>query len=636
MKTYINKIWSFSTIMMLSLLIGCKDEATIGALPEPVDLTMTIANNNLVMGDNLDITFTVTDDKSEISNEDFNIELSLQSSDIDNPTILFENFPSNVTFKKGEKVQTVSIPVISEGISTKHSVTLGAFVRSYKLNNPSQVLTVSDYHYTTVGIKNSTDNSVREGTNFVLEASLPVAAEEDLTVTITPNPDQINRYENLPSELVIKKGETRVESSEIKMVSMVSNTEDETLTLALFVDSENHPLVSNDLLIKKIDIHKTMGTKVMDERWLYEDPDLMFVSPSKEGAVKTWGQSNYKIMNEGDPHPNSGEVLPEGKWKFYRAYEFHHISGCMTTKSSTKNNYTSDEYPNCFADQNTAAVETAGNVDNVKYAWITNEGYLRMITLKESTVSARDGSTKAYGTSALYANKFNSNNTNNHSYFPQNIRIYPGMRVETRARIRGSKAGMLPGIWLQGNQAQGGSEPWVNWPTYGEIDVMENNTVQNPNTVEQTYHFGPLSSDGKTHYNPTTSGGVPGFSGNVDQFNIYWMEWIDNETVAMGVNGVETLRETKANVEGRGYKWPFTTEVNKEGLHYLLTMMFLGKDAPTEGDSAYEGLTTETVRASGYDWSNSPVPRMEIDWVRFYIDNTYTGNTLTSNKTLFY
>ena len=56
-----------------------------------------------------------------------------------------------------------------------------------------------------------------------------------------------------------------------------------------------------------------------------------------------------------------------------------------------------------------------------------------MITLKESTVSARDGSTKAYGTSAFYANKFNHNNTNNHGFKPHNLRIYPGMRIETRA-----------------------------------------------------------------------------------------------------------------------------------------------------------------------------------------------------------
>lgn len=638
MKTFFRNFWSLSIILMVGAFYSCTEDPAVDVdVAEPVDLTMTIANTNLVMGDNLDVTFDVTDQNSEISNENFNIELSLQSSDIENPSSLFENFPTSVTFNKGEKTQTVSIPVVKEGITSKYSVALTAFVRGYKVNNPTQTVTISDYHYTTVGIKNSSDNSVQEGTKFVLEASLPVAAEEDLTVTITPEQGQEDRYNKLPSKLVIKKGEMKVESEEVEMKSIVTNSADEKLTLKLSVDLAYHPLASDELSINKIDIHKEMGTKVMDERWLYENADIMYVSSGNEEKVKEWGQTNYQIMNEGDPHPNSGNVLPAGKWKFYRAYEFHHIAGCMTTKTSAKNGgFVSNEYPACFADQNTEAVETAGNVDNIKYAWITNEGYLRMITLKESTVSARSGSTKAYGTSAFYANKFNHNNTKNHGYLPQNIRIYPGMRIETRARVRGSKAGMLPGIWLQGNQAQGGDTPWVDWPTYGEIDVMENNTVSLPNSVEQTYHFGPLQSDEKTHYNPTTSGGVPGFSGTVDQFNIYWVEWIDNNTVAMGVNGVETLRETRDNVEGRGYKWPFTTEVNTQGLHYLLTMMFLGKDAPTEGDSEYSGLTAQKVRANDYDWSNSPVPRMEIDWVRFYIDNTYTGNTLSSNKTLFY
>ena len=207
MKTCIKQIWSFSAIIMASLMVGCKDDATVGALPEPVDLTMTIANSNLVMGDNLDITFSVTDEKSEISNEDFNIELSLQSSDIEKPVVLFENFPSNVTFSKGEKTKTVSVPVIKEGISSQHFVTLSAFVRSYKLNNPSQTFTVSDYHYITISIKNNSDNTIKEGRTFVLTASLDVPSEEDIIINVTPNDGEASFYEGLPLTLSLPKGE---------------------------------------------------------------------------------------------------------------------------------------------------------------------------------------------------------------------------------------------------------------------------------------------------------------------------------------------------------------------------------------------------------------------------------------------
>lgn len=610
---------------------GCKDDKGTAPLPEAVDLKVSIANTNLVMGDNLELTFTVTDDKSETSNEEFDIYLSMTASGLEDPTSLFENFPSMITFGKGEKEMSVTIPVKKEGIDKTYSVILNTFVRGYKVAGASQSISVGDYHYATVSIKNNSDNSVREGLTFILTASVPIPAPKDMTITVTPQTGEEGYYENLPAQLVIPQGETSTESSPITMVSNPDNQDDETLVLHLSTESTDYKLSSNVLNIKKIDIHKGLGSKVMDERYLYEDADQMFVSPSNESAIITWGQTNYKIIHEGDPHPNAGNVLPAGKWKFYRAYEFHHISSCMTSKTSqSTGGYVNTEYPKCFADQNTIAVETAGNVDNARYAWITNDGYLRMITLKEQTTSSRDKSVKDYGTSALYANKFNSNNQNNWGYLPQNVRIYPGMRIETRARIRGAKTGMLPGIWLQGNQAQGGDPDWVSWPNYGEIDVMENNTRSLPNSVEQTFHFGP------NNYNPTTSGGVPGFSGKVDQFNIYWMEWLDNETVTMGVNGVETMRATKADVEAHGGKWPFTTEVNREGLHYLLTMMFLGKVAPTEGASAYQGITYLDARKPEHNAASSVIPRMEIDWVRFYIDDTYSDFGKSYNKTLFY
>lgn len=58
------------------------------------------------------------------------------------------------------------------------------------------------------------------------------------------------------------------------------------------------------------------------------------------------------------------------------------------------------------------------------------------------------------------------------------------------------------------------------------------------------------------------------------------MEWIDDETVAIGTNGVETLRVTKAMTEQNGGRWPFSYAVNDEGLYYILTMMFLHKAVP--------------------------------------------------------
>lgn len=645
MKTCIKQIWSFSAIIMASLMVGCKDDATVGALPEPVDLTMTIANSNLVMGDNLDITFSVTDEKSEISNEDFNIELSLQSSDIEKPVVLFENFPSNVTFSKGEKTKTVSVPVIKEGISSQHFVTLSAFVRSYKLNNPSQTFTVSDYHYMTVAIKNNSDNTVKEGRTFVLTASLDVPAEEDIEINIIPNDGDASYYQGLPLTLSLPKGQKTVESTDITMVNSTETTEDKTLALNLSTDSETYPLKSNVLKISRPDLHSNLDPKpVRDERYLYDEPDKMFVSTNNEKAVKGWGQDYYQIIEVGAPHPNARGLLTK-KWTFYSAYEFHPISACVK-KMTGPMGYTSDRYPRCFADQNTGAIQTAGGCDNTRYGWVTDEGYLRMITLKETTKINGEtdlkgggkpiGTPMDFGTSAFYACKHKADNNGiSSTYEAQNLRIYPGMRIETRARVRGCEnTGMLPGIWLQGNEQVNGDPDWNVWPDFGEIDVMENNSTKFPKNVEVTFHIGYKTPGQGDAHNPTTPNGVPDFDGKLEDFNIYWVEWVDNNTVICGINGAETHRLERGSIPSNA-RWPFDDEVNDQGLYYILSMMFLGGNPPSA--NKFAGLTTDQVRAKNYDWSNSPVPRMEIDWIRFYIDeDTYSDHNKPYKKSIFY
>ena len=63
-------------------------------------------------------------------------------------------------------------------------------------------------------------------------------------------------------------------------------------------------------------------------------------------------------------------------------------------------------------------------------------------------------------------------------------------------------------------------------------------------------------------------------------------------------------------------------------------MMFLHKQAPDSGP--YEGTTTVEVRSESYNWSTSKVPRMEIDWVRFYIDDTYSTHGKKFVDQIFY
>lgn len=633
------KIKKWIYVWMLPLAIagvsGCSDDDAVEALAEPVPLTMSLSSTDLVMGETLDITFTVTgtEEGKTSMNEDLNITMSATTENGAVDQLVFSNFPSVVTLEKGITSKTVSVNVVEEGLNTERSVEISAFARGYRQTNFTQTVTVSDYRYVTVSLKNNSDNSVTEGQTFILVASITTAVDQAINVTVTPKSGEEDQYENLPSTLTIPAGQTSVESDEVTILHDEVETGNETLTLRLTSDNEDHPTSSKKIEITKVDIDGGLGSQITDERWLYADPDQLFVSSKNQAAVQSWGKRNVVVMNEGDPHPNNGGALEAGKWKFWRAYEFHKISSCLTTKNSNDGVYTSTEHPLGFADQNTSAVETAGAVDNAKYSWVTDDGYLRMIALKETAKSSNTGKTFNFGTSAFYANKFMRENSNSTTWASSNIRIYPGMRIETRARIRGAdQSGMLPGIWLQGNEQVGGNSTWNNWPDFGEIDVMENNT-QHSNVlyrtgVEQTFHFGTLNSPGAStnagKYNPTYA--VTEIAGTIGDFHIYWMEWIDNETVAVGVNGSETRRVTKTEVESAGASWPFTYDVNSEGLYYILTMMFLHKAEPTSTTMEMSYAAARNILKSNP--SDERIPRMDIDWVRFWIDDTYRDHDM--------
>lgn len=130
--------------------------------------------------------------------------------------------------------------------------------------------------------------------------------------------------------------------------------------------------------------------------------------------------------------------------------------------------------------------------------------------------------------------------------------------------------------------------------------------------MEQTFHFGaptPGASTGAGAYNPTkavtelASGGKTGGT-IIDEFQIYWVEWIDDETVAIGTNGVETLRVTKAMTEQNGGRWPFSYSINSEGLYYIITMMFFAQSRAEFRCNGYgdelSGCTEYLESESGY------------------------------------
>lgn len=638
MKRLIYYISVSALMLTIGVCPSCKNEKGVGNLPVPVPLKMELSSTNLVMGDVLDVTFTVTgsaEEGKDAMNEDLDIRLSAKTAKGEVDAMLFDDFPSVVTLKAGEKSKTVSIPVKESGINQKYSVELTALARGYKVTGTSQVINVSDYFYTSVAVKNNSDAEVIEGKSFVLEASLDVAPEHDLTIHITPQGEEGKFYEGMPESIIIPAGEKTAETERIKLVSMSEIDQDIDLTLEMATDSPKYPMVRKKLSLTRVSLHKEMGLRVADERWCYADPNLMFVSLKNEKAVQQWGKlqdEDYVIMKEGDLHPGADMSSELGKWKFWRAYEFHPIASCLTKQKSNDNTFESDRMPLCFGNQYVVSVESAGGVDNAKYSWVTDDGFYRMITLKEPTQAISSGKMMNYGTSGVYSCKFFSENANSPTWASSNVRILPGMRIEVRARIRGCQnTGMLPGIWCQGNAQVGGAGPYQVWPAYGEADIMENNSKKLPDNVETTYHWATKGTT-RTFAKATSESGLSGF-GNIDKYHIYWLEWRSETEVAMGVNGEVTNVLTENDLKSLGGDYPFNMTANPEGMHFWLTMMFLNKAEPNlkSGDMGYQLARKEE--------NIENVARMEIDWVRFYVDDTYQsflGDMKWRNDLLFY
>nr|WP_302830498.1 DUF5006 domain-containing protein [uncultured Bacteroides sp.] len=610
-------------------LSGCKDDEVLSPLPEAVPLTMTVSSQSLVMGDHLFVDFDV-DGRGVTANEDVSIFLTAKSGDTDYSNV-FTEFPSKVILKKGEASLRVDLPIVETGITEDISLDLSAFVRGYRVTGATQTILISDYYRTVMSLKSNADKVVNEGETFVIIAKVATAVEHDVVVTITPKEGETDMYENLPASLTIPEGETTVESAEVTIKKDGIYTKDKTLTLYFQTLSTQYPLMAEEMAITMKDIDTPLGDKLQDERWVYADPKIPFVSTGTKDKVVAWYGEKVQLMKEEDAHP-SEELAAEG-WKFWRAYEFHKIEHTMyKEKKSLDGSVTTKWYPNIFANQNTAAVQTYGAVDNVKCVSITDGGYLRMIVLKEdadadNNTAATYPKGKHFLTSAFYANKFNANNAEN---MPMNVRIFPGMRIEFRTRLAGALNGILPGIWFQGNATD------LVWPKAGEIDVLENAPWNNSkkNFAEQTFHINNINAENSNdHWNPSVGSEMT----DISQWNIYWMEWPDENSVTIGINGKACNTITKAEADAKGMTWPFNKDVNPEGLHLLLTMMFQKANLPNKDNwddiSWASGFSDITYSNNE---KNENTPRMEIDWIRFYKNANYSVGDKKFNKGLYY
>lgn len=561
-------------------LQGCEDETLYNALPEEVPLTMTVNSNAFAMGESLKVDIKVNKDaegNEVVANEDFDIYFSAKSGseDVSN---LFEPFNGIVTFPKGEKEIRVEFPVKKEGLEGRKVVNFLAFARGYKMANSSPVIRVSDYYRVTMSLENNLDNVVMDGGKCVLVAKIDKPRSIPIRITIEASEEDKAYITNFPESLIIPAGASSVKSEEMTLSLNGAVLKSKELKLNFESSSKQNPMTDPALAItlKAID-----DPNLYDPTKVYANPETMFVSSTNKDAVTTWGKiASCVEMKADNVHPTA-EL---SSWKFINGIEFHKINSSFWGNNPAKT-------PWSLADTNDGPSQLCQSVDNTKFSKITDDGTLKMWAeagdfAKTGGISGRN----PYGAAGFYSCNFDKNATT----APQFVRIYPGVRIEFKVRLRGVRDGFIPWITLKDPK-----EAYRNM-NKKEIDIVRN---EKGNIITQGVYTTQLEASKKTSL-PTAS-----------EWNIYWAE-LDDAEIRIGINGSTTVTLKKEDASS----WPFekSTFSVKDGMPMGLDfIMRLSPSAERDAGNPIEGW--DTVLKSITDYQNDErTPLMEVDWIRFY------------------
>ena len=552
-------------------LTGCEDETKYRPLPEAVPLTMSINEKAFVMGEHLKVDITVepdADGNEVVANEDFDIYFTAKAG-TDDVANVFEPFSSIVTFPKGEKQIQVDFPVKTSGLTGTTTMEFVAFARGYKIANSSQGIKVSDYYRISMSLENNTENVVTEGGKFVLVAKVDKPSSVPLEVTITPKEGEEDRYDNLPSTLTIPAGRTSVKSAAVTIKQDYEMTGDLQLVLNMESNSSANPMTASTLMITMTDLESMADPDLYDMTTVYENPNIMFISYDDDWFT---GKETAK-MDEGTAHPNA-EL--GSQWKFDYAIEFH--------KNSTSGDY--QKLGNA-TDANRGSVL---KIDWTKYAKVTDEGELNICVGVEGT---------NYGTAGIHCCKSLG------QMWAQNVtRIYPGMRIEMKVRLGGNRTGFVPMI-----EVKNPATATTCKEAKQSICILKN---VSGSAITQSVR-GEAISDAKSVVTA-----IP----KVEDYNIYWVELVDESTIKLGINGSTTLEVTRDMLDS----WPFTkastgTSIGAKGLYLVMRMDLFGEgnsvssELPAGWDTELKSINPANYATEG--------PRMEIDWIRFYVNDNY-------------
>lgn len=599
MKNILYKIFPICSLIIA--LTGCEDETKYRPLPETVPLMMSINDNAFVMGEHLKVDINVkpdADGNEVVANEDFDIYFTAKAG-VEDASNLFEPFSGIVTFPKGEKQIQVDFPVKTSGLTGSTAINFTAFARGYKMDGSSQVIKVSDYYRITVSLENNTENVVMEGGKFVLVAKVEKPISVPLNVTITPKEGEKDKYENLPSTLTIPAGRTSAKSAAVTLKQDFEMTGDLQLVLNMESDSPANPMINSSLTITMTDLESMGDPNLFDITKVYEFPDRPFMSDKNKTAIESWFTGDKISMNKNSAHPTSD--LKDKDWVLCNAIEFHYINSSFSGGNNAPNAF-GHHVSWAFSDINDGPTQKIQAVNNAKCTNITNEGILNMWVDKNVQGTGAMTATKEYGVAALQCSKFGG------IFAPQHTRFYPGMRIEVKARLRGVRTGFIPTIGLKN---QKNSIPNAK----DEIDILKNaqgSVITQAVTVDNEVG--------------SKSVAIP----QVNEWNIYWVELVDENIINLGINGATNLTVNRTQSPDR---WPFdkagtpatakpdpaTAAGGSAGLYFFMRFAETPERAAGKAPEGWDNVLKSIANCE----TDDNTPRMEIDWIRIYTNKNY-------------
>ncbi|MCC8170977.1 MAG: DUF5006 domain-containing protein [Parabacteroides sp.] len=583
-------------------LAGCKDEVKYLPMAEPVPLTMNVNGKTFVMGERLQAEIKVTPDaegNAVPANEDFDIYFTAKSGSEDVSGV-FESFSKVVVFPKGEKQILVEFPVKESGLENSVDMEFVAFARGYKIANANQAIKVSDFYRITMSVEGSTDNIFTEGDEFTLVATMDKVRSVPVVVNVAAEAGQEGYYVNLPSSLTIPAGELTAKATVTLNTDgeMTGNVE---LKLNFTSNSKLNPMTAPDMKLTMLDLESLADPDLYDPTKVYAVPELMFMSNKNKTAFESWWPGDKYVIpvtaanqTATTAYPHTNPALAAAGWNFWNAVEFHYITPSFGWNMNP--NAGGHRKPWAFSDTYVASMEKYQALDNLKCVNVTDQGILRMWTqYAPGSTTQVSGETRDYVSAGLQTF------VKNPIYAPGFARFRKGMRIELRVRVTGVRTGFVPTISLKDIS---GGEYLTN---QNRIDILKNtegNVVAQRvcSTVEEAAKNTSMPQLGK--------------------WNIYWVEWVDDHTINVGINGVTTLTAVKAD----GWNIAPTTGTKDFGL-----ILYFAPSADREQNALPDGW--DSVLKSISDPENdSKTPMMEIDWIRLYVNGEFVPDADVDNK----